>query len=455
MTDFKKNNIHFALGGMGQNLVYIFIISNFLFYFTEAAGFSAATIGTMLLVVRIYGLVVEPIIAIVIERTNTRWGKYRPYIIFMPPIISLLFIAMFYHPNINQSNYLIYVYIITLLFWTAFTFFDISLWAMVPSITKEDDMRIKLLTTSKMAISFASCSLGIVQMPLIKLLGNNDYSIGFLLLSTILAIIFMICGLLLSKSISFMNNTDNNGERNTRETKISLGEMSKVLMANRPLIIIILTKICIYIAIFLKGSLAIYFYKYNLGNDTLSSVASLVSLPVTLILVALTPKLLKKYSDKSVMLFILIMHVVVSIIYILNTSVSMFYPIIDGVSSATLGIYALIISNTVASAVEYGEWKTNTRLESIIFSTNTISSKLATGFSSVIAGWILTGIGYVPGMTQSVATLSTLHQIMVWVPTLGLVFGIVIMLQYNLTSKMYKEIVKDLESKGSVAKFSK
>ena len=446
MAEFKKINIRFALGGMGQNLIYALVGGGFLFYYTEAAGFSAATIGTLLLVVRIYGLVVDPFIAIIIEKTHTQWGKYKPYITFMPPIISLLFVALFYQPNLSQDSYLIYVYIITLLFWTAYAFFDISLWAMVPSITKEENKRMKLLTTSKMAILFAAFCLGIVQMPLIKWLGQNDYSVGFLLLSIILAITFTICGLLLSNSMGSINKTDNDGERREKvERKISLGDMVKALIANKPLIIIILAKVLIYIPVSIKTSLAIYFYKYNLGNDTLTSVSSLISLPVTLILVALIPKLIKKYSDKVIMLFILIVHGVISLIYIVNTDISMVYLIIDGVSTAALGVYSLIITNTVASAVEYGEWKTNLRLESLIFSTNTISSKFASGISGAMAGWILTGIGYVPGTTQSAGTLSALHQVMVWIPVVGITLGAIIMTRYKLTSKMYKEIVKELE----------
>ncbi|EJQ43565.1 sugar (Glycoside-Pentoside-Hexuronide) transporter [Bacillus cereus BAG6X1-2] len=448
MNNFKRINTRFALGGMGQNLVYVLMSSSFLFYFTEAAGFSAATIGTLLLVVRIYGLIVDPMIAVAIEKTNTKWGKYRPYITFMPPIISLLCVAVFYHPNLSQDSYLIYIYIITLLFWTAYAFFDISFWSMVPSITKEENMRMKLLTTTKMAVLFVSFGLGIVLMPVIKFFGDNDYSVGFLLLSIILAIIFTVCGLILANSLSFMNNTDNNGEkRKVQEDNIKVSDMLRALIDNKPLIVIILSKLCIYLAVTIKGSLAIYFYKYNLGNDTLGSISSLVSLPVTLILVALTPKFMKKYSDKVIMLFMLVIHTGISLIYILNTDISTVYLIIDGVSSAALGVYSLIITNMVASTVEYGEWKTKVRLESIIFSTNTISSKLATGISAAIAGWVLTGIGYVPGMTQSASTLNKLHQIMVWIPVVGIVIGAIILLKYTLTSKMYKEIVKELESR--------
>ena len=82
-------------------------------------------------------------------------------------------------------------------------------------------------------------------------------------------------------------------------------------------------------------------------------------------------------------------------------------------------MYAIRSYYVVASTVEYGEWKTGIRMESIIFSTNTISSKLATGLSAAIAGWVLSGIGYVSGAEQSAQTLRALHQIMVWVPTVG------------------------------------
>ena len=88
--------------------------------------------------------------------------------------------------------------------------------------------------------------------------------------------------------------------------------MVKSLLANKPLISVILGKLCIYIPVTLKGSIAIYFYKYTLGNDILGSYASMISLPATLLLVAFAPKLIKKFGDKKVMLFIIIVHAVLS-----------------------------------------------------------------------------------------------------------------------------------------------
>lgn len=449
MMNFKKVSRRFALGGFGQNLIYVLMSAGFLFYFTEAAGFSAATIGTLLLVVRIYGLIVDPIIAVLIEKTNTRWGKYRPYVTVIPPIISLLFVALFWSPPLDHGAHLIYIYAVTILFWTAYAFFDISYWSMVPSITKEEDKRIKLLTMCKLVVMFAGFGIGMAQMPLVKWLGNNDYSDGFFLLSIILAVVFTICGLLLAQSLNFMNNKTEGQDSTIAKTNPVKGlQMIKALLANKPLIIIILVKLAIYVPVMLKGSISIYFYKYNLGNDILSSYASMVSLPVTLILIAFTPKLIKKFSDKKVMLAIVLVHAVLSLIYIVNTEASVFYIVIDGVSNAAMGVYSLIITNMVASTVEYGDWKTGVRMESIIFSANTISSKLASGISAAIAGWVLSGIGYMPGVTQSAETLNALHQVMVWVPVIGCVLGGVLLLKYNLTSQLYSEIVTDIEKRN-------
>lgn len=447
MLDFKKVNRRFALGGLGQNLVYALMSTGFLFYFTEAAGFSAATIGTLLLVVRIYGLIADPIIAVIIEKTNTRWGKYRPYITIVPPLISLLFVALFFNPSLPHGAHLVYIYVITILFWTAYAFFDISYWSMVPSITKEEDKRIKLLTTTKFMIMIAAFGLGMAQMPLVKLLGNNDYSKGFFLISILLGVIFTALGLLLAQALTFMNQNLEEVAARAEVPQVKGKDMIKSLLANTPLISVILGKLCIYIPITLKGSIAIYFYKYTLGNDILGSYASMISLPITLLLVVFAPKLIKKFGDKKVMLSFIIVHTLLSFAYIVSTDVSAFYILLDGLSNAAMGIYSLIITNMVASAVEYGEWKTGIRMESIIFSTNTISSKLATGLSAAIAGWVLSGIGYVSGAEQSAQTLNALHQVMVWVPTIGCILGALVYMGYKMNSKMYNEILADLESR--------
>lgn len=456
MSNFKKVNLHFALGGMSQNFVYSLMLA-FLFFFTEGVGFSAATIGTLLLVVRIYGLIADPIIAVIIEKTNTKWGKYKPYIVSMPPIISVFLMAIFFKPNFSQGTHLIYVYVVTLLFWTAYSFFDIAFWSIIPAISKDEGLRLNLLKNVKMAALFATFGLGIVQMPLVGILGQGSYLKGFFILSIIVASLFLVFGLMLAKELFLNESTKDLGLNSSSATKdkkanennkLKLSDMVKALSANSPLITVIVAKLFIYISLSMKMNLIIYFYKFSLGNDKLGSLSSLISLPVTLILLAIAPILLKKYGNKKVISFSLAISVILSFIYIVNIKVPYFYIAIDGLSNAFLGLYSLIITNMVVATVEYGEWKTNIRLESIILSTNTISSKLTSGLSAAIGGWILTGIGYIPGKVQSAETLSRLHNILVWIPVIGFAIGILILSRYKLTSEMYKNIVKDLESRN-------
>ncbi|WP_252216010.1 glycoside-pentoside-hexuronide (GPH):cation symporter [Clostridium sp. CMCC3677] len=460
MLNSKKINRCFAMGGLGQNLVYA-LMSAFLFFFTEGVGLSAATIGTLLFVVRIYGLIVDPIIAVIIEKTNTKWGKYKPYIISMPPIISILLIALFFKPNLSPGTHIIYVYVVTILFWTAYAFFDIAFWSIIPDITKNENFRFKLLQSIKIASVFAIFGFGIAQMPLVDILGNGSYLKGFFLLSIILGSLFLIFGLVLSKELFSNESLKDLGLSKTSEikdkkvkknNKLKLSDMIKALLANSPLINVISAKLFIYTALYIKTNLLIYFYKFSLGNDKLGSFSNLIALPVTLILIAISPKLLKKYGNKKVMSYFLGISVIISFIYIINFKVSYFYIIIDGLSSAIVGMYSLVITNMVVSTVEYGEWKTNTRLESVILSTNTISSKLTSGMSAAISGWILNGIGYIPGKVQSVETLSNLHNAIVWIPVVGYGIAIIILSRYKLTSEMYNNIVKDLEIRNKESK---
>ncbi|GAA0077080.1 MFS transporter [Clostridium sp. CTA-5] len=460
MLNSKKINRCFAMGGLGQNLVYA-LMSAFLFFFTEGVGLSAATIGTLLFVVRIYGLIVDPIIAVIIEKTNTKWGKYKPYIISMPPIISILLIALFFRPNLSSGTHIIYVYVVTILFWTAYAFFDIAFWSIIPAITKDENFRFKLLQSVKTASVFAIFGFGIAQMPLVDILGNGSYLKGFFLLSVILGSLFLIFGLMLSKELFSNESLKDLGlskaseikdKKVKKNNKLKLSDMIKALLANSPLINVISAKLFIYTALYIKTSLLIYFYKFSLGNDKLGSFSNLIALPVTLILIAISPKLLKKYGNKKVMSYFLGISVIISFIYIINFKVSYFYIIIDGLSSAIVGMYSLVITNMVVSTVEYGEWKTNTRLESIILSTNTISSKLTSGMSAAISGWILNGIGYIPGKVQSMETLSNLHNAIVWIPVVGYGIAIIILSRYKLTSEMYNNIVKDLEIRNKESK---
>lgn len=453
--EFKRINRSFEAGSFGQNLIYA-MTAAVLFFLTEGAGFSAATIGTLLLVIRIYGLIVDPIIAVAIEKTNTKWGKYKPYIVCTPPIISILFMALFFRPNLSQESYLVYVYVITILFWTVYAFFDISFWSVFPAISKDGQFRLKLIRNVKMAALFAVTGYGVVNMPLVGILGQGSYLKGFFLESVIYGSIFLISGILVArellsneaaKDVGLSNCYETKDKISKKNNKLKLSEMLKALFANSPLITVIGAKLLIYTSLGIKGGLTIYYYKFSLGSDKLTSIPSLVSLPVTLIILVVSPMLIKKFGNKKTMSFSLGISVILSLIYIFNMKVPYFYVVIDGLSDALSGLFSLVITNMVTSTVEYGEWKTNIRLESMTLATNTISSKLTSGISAAISGWILTGIGYVPGKVQSAATLSSLHNIMVWVPVIGCTIAIVILSKYKFTSEMYKNIVKEIETR--------
>lgn len=237
-----------------------------------------------------------------------------------------------------------------MLFWAAYAFFDIAYWSLVPSITKDAEKRVKLLTVCKSGILFAAFGLGIGQMPLVHFLGSGDYSKGFLFLGIIVAIIFSIAGLMLSRTVSKFNDTDSQATKVKKTVKKITGkEMITALKGNGQLIILTFAKLAIYIPISIKSALGIYFYKYQLGNDSLGSFGSMVALPLTLILISSCPKLLKKYSDKQVMTVFVAIQMTLCLCYILTTDLSAFYIIIDGISSALLGVYSLFFTNMVAA----------------------------------------------------------------------------------------------------------
>lgn len=439
----------YALGGFGQNLIYGLMSSYFLFFFTDVSGMSAAAVGTILLVARIYGLFVDPMVAVAIEKTQTKLGKYRTYIGIIPPIISILFIGIFYSPSFSDTAYLIYAYVLTLLFWTAYAFFDISYWSILSSFTQNSEERAKLLTLVKTFALFAGAGVGIVAIPLVKLLGDGNDARGFFSLAVIFSAIFLVFGFLLFKKLK-VDTTDITQEGTADKQKNSMKDLGVLLKTNTPLIIAITAKLCVYLGMTIKSSLILYFYKYQLGNEGLYSMYSLVMLVGSFCFVLLTPVVIKKFGTKNAFRVFLIVTLIPVIIYSFSFDNAMIYVILDGIAMGSMGVYSLVVTNMVADTVEYGEWKTGVRAEGIIYSTNTISSKFASGISAALAGWILTGIGYVANQDQSVEVLNKLHWLMVIIPVVGIILTFIAMSFYSLSSERYNEIVAELNKRKGI-----
>lgn len=149
ISSFEK--FSYGLGCFGQNLVYGLMSSYLMIFYTDNFGLAAATVGTLFLLARIWDAVIDPIIGVLVDRVNTKWGKFRPFILFGGILAGLLTILCFFNPNIGSTGKIIYAYLTYIIWGTAYGVMDVPYWSMAPTMTLDPDERTSIISIPRIA----------------------------------------------------------------------------------------------------------------------------------------------------------------------------------------------------------------------------------------------------------------------------------------------------------------
>ncbi|NHW37557.1 hypothetical protein GQF04_23890, partial [Paenibacillus aceris] len=177
----------FGLGAMGQNMVYGLMTFLLLVFYTDVLGVSAAFVGTLFLVVRIWDAVLDPVIAVVVDRIHTRWGKFRPFVLAGGILISVLTVLCFYAPDLSPVMKTVYVIVTYALWNTAYALFDVPFWSLAPAMTIDPVERTKVISIGKMLGVLGSTIAGGASLPMIHAIGNGNAAKGYFWTAVIFA----------------------------------------------------------------------------------------------------------------------------------------------------------------------------------------------------------------------------------------------------------------------------
>lgn len=430
----KKEKYAFSFALLGQNMIYTFLNLYLMFYFTDILGIAAAAAGMLFLIARIWDAVNDPIMGIIMDRTTSKLGKCRPYLIIAPIPIVLLTISLFVRHDFNPQGTLIYAYIVYIGWGMFYTAYDIPLWSMSSRLTTDSSERKTLISWGRIFTSIG-CSLPVfLVVPLKNILGDGDEYLGYLY--TI--IIFTLAAMPLLLQV-FFNTKEKT--RNTESAKPTLLENIRAIANNPPLLQLLLSTL-LGTFITLPVTAGIYFVTYNLGNDMLMILLAGICLFSSALGAAAAPKLAKMTSSKNVLIgSSLIAAFLFIAAYFIGYSSIVVITILTFVIGFLLGIPLVLRTAMLANTIEVAQSKTGKRSEGIIFSMLTFSGKLKMGISSFAIGIILKVIGYIPEVPQSWESLNGIYLMMTIIPAIGCVLTIFPLFFYNMDDKQHKELV--------------
>ncbi len=436
--------VGYSIGEIALNFTVAGISNYLLFFYTDVFGIAAGAAGLLMLVGRLWDAANDPLMGIVVDRTESKWGKYRPYILFGAAPLAIITALTFTTPNLDPTGKLIWAYVTFILWGMAFTAISIPYNAMMANLTTDSQERASIGSIKTIFAVIGSLLVVVLAKPMTEALGANlqsGYMITFTIFSVLSFLIFMAC----FKATREKTITSASGAGN----RITFAQVKKTLLENRPLITLVLFFVLFQIAFSLFRTVELYYFKYVLLRDNLFSVALLGAHIFAIAGMALTPMAVKKFDKKRASLyggvigsvFFLLMYLTPGNVTVALISICLSYFFV----SFTYALFFGILPDTV----EYGQWKSGIRAAGLIFSILAFTQKFGMAVAAALAGRVLEMVGYVPDQVQ---TATAVHGILVMrtlVPLGLLVAGMIIFLFYNLTREKHQQILDELKIQSS------
>ncbi len=451
-----KEKASFGLGAVGKDMVYMFSASYILYYYQDLLGVKAWIMGVILLAARVFDAFNDPIMGVVVAKTRTRWGKFRPWLLIGTILNSIVLFLMFSAPPALDGSGLVAYAAVTYIIWgVTYTMMDIPFWSMIPALTTGGKERESLSTLGRSCAGVGSAIVTIVTVKCVELLGGGNERVGFKWFALIVAVLFIVfitvtCLCIREKSTADVDSP-------------SVKQMFRALIQNDQAMTVVVAIVLINISIYTTSNLVIYFFKYDFGGADWSGSYTLfntfggaIQIVAMMVFYPLLRKLFSTLKIFYIGLGMAIMGYIVllALMFTNMSSVVLLFVPAFFIFSAN-GILSVLTTVFLANTVDYGELVNHRRDESVIFSMQTFVVKLASGVAALVASICLSVFNLSKdtegeAVKAAMESLIGLRATMTLLPVVGLVIAFFYFRKkFILTETKVQEIEAEIAKRKS------
>jgi len=440
-----KEKLGYGLGDTASHFVWDMVGFWLLFFYTDVYKIPAAAAGTIMLVARFWDMASDPLMGIISDRTTTRWGKFRPYLLFTAIPYAVLAVLTFTTPNLGETGRIIYAGATYVLLMTAYTAINLPYSSLAAVMTSDSYERAGLNTYRFICAFGGQFIVTGLALTLANFFGHGDKAQGFkytLILFGIMSVVFFF--------ITFATTK----ERVQPSTALpsSLKEDFKNLFKNRPWIILACVGIVSFIMFAMQNAVVAYYFKYYIGQEENVQLFNVIGTVALIVALPFSKPLAKRFGNRNVFigssivsgLFFTAMYLPepnsIATIYTLNILAKMAYaPAVP------------LLWTMIADSSDYSEWKTGRRATGLYFSAATFAQKAGWGIGAAIAGWLLTVFDYVPNVTQTASALMGIKLLVSVIPGILYMSCALFMIFYTIDARTTDEMKRDLDARRAQA----
>ena len=446
-----SEKLGYGLGDTASNFFFQTFNIFLLYYYTDVFGISAAVVGTLMFASRLWDAVNDPAMGMIADRSDSRWGKYRPFLLWVAVPYGVMGYLMFLGPNLDETGKLIYACVTYTLMMMLYTAINVPYSALMGVMTPSTQER-TVLSSFRFVGAFGGgllISMGV--RPLVKYFGGDDEAFGFQATMAVFAVVSVLM---------FWGTFALTKERvkPSPDEKVSLGSDLQFLVRNRPWVVLCFAAIFTLASIALRNAVTVHYFKYYMMDSgefvfwtfDLTTLFLTISMLALIVGVACT-SLLTKHFEKKPLLIALSVGNALCGIALFFVPADQFATLlgINILASLFAGPTAPLVWAMYADVADYGTWRFGRRTTGLVFSASMFAQKLGLAIGVGLSGWLLTWFGYEPNALQSDTALMGIRLLFTLIPAGVAVLNIIVLLFYSLTDVKVREIEQELAARLS------
>lgn len=441
----------YSLGGLGVTLATNLTMSYLNFFLTDVFGITAFSVAGIMLVSRVVDAITDPVMGIGADRTKSRWGKFRPWMIFFAPVLGFAVFLLFYTPNIPESMKVIYAYGVFIFYSIAITIVSIPYFALVPVISKDSHTRTIIISWKSVMCQVAVLCISTFALPMVNMFGGGQKGWStFGGIVGVAATIFVWIAADGAKAHDISSNTEvskNTKNENKEENNF------KILLKTKPLLVLVTAFGLSMFANTLVNSANMYYFKYILNKQNWIPTVMAVSMGASILASMILPKIEGIFGKKKAFIYSTLICIIPLILLGLNPNVTSIYSLLAQLIlfGFMYGIASALPWAMIPDCIDYAEWKYGVQPNGLFTATFTFVQKCGIAIGGFLSSFLLGMAGFVANKDQVESSIKMIISLRFIIPAMLFLLVVVVLYFYEITPERTKEISKELEKRRDIA----
>ena len=456
-----KEKIGYGFGDMASSMFWKLFGSYLMIFYTDVFGLPAAVVGTMFLITRIWDSLSDPVMGAIADRTTTKWGKFRPYILWGAVPFGIIGVLTFTTPSLGMTGKIIYAYITYSLMMGIYTVVNVP-YASLLGVMSPNPKDRNTLATFRMSFAYIGSFIALLLfMPIVNLFSGDGadiiaqqkgWTMGVGVIAIICVILFVLTFALTRERV-----------KPIKQKQAKLKEDLRDLAKNKPWWILLGAGIAALVFNSIRDGATVYYFKYYIVEEAytnislfgfsfvLSGLYLAIGQAANIVGVVLAAPISNRIGKKNTYLGAMVIASILSVIFFwFNREQLALIFVFQVLISVCAGSIFPLLWSMYADCTDYSELQTGNRATGLIFSSSSMSQKFGWAIGSALTGWLLAYYGFQANQVQSAETLNGIKMFMSILPAIGTVLSVVFISMYPLSEKKMEKIVSQLEMRRNL-----